>query len=48
MIEMVNAILHCVVTGLFTALFLTFFSWTGLLPFVVIFNEDDTEEEDEE
>lgn len=44
MIEAVNAILHCLVTGFFSALFILLFARFGLLPIAVSMSVADFEE----
>jgi hypothetical protein len=47
MTAMFNALLECLVTGLFTALWLAFFSFIGLVPMMFIsYAEEPKEEED--
>ena len=48
MITAFNAILECLVTGLFTALFLVLFAMIGWLPITLVLTAEQMEELDED
>lgn len=48
MVEIVNTLIECVVTGITTALCLLFFGKMGWLPFMLIMTEDMLPPEGEE
>lgn len=48
MIEAFNALLSCLVTGLFTALFLAWFAHIGILPITLVLPIDQLEEIEED
>ncbi|MGL5388957.1 MAG: hypothetical protein ACRDCA_24305 [Serratia sp. (in: enterobacteria)] len=47
MVEIIDRLVECVITGLATALFLLFFGKMGWLPFMLIMTEDMLPPEDD-
>lgn len=47
MVAALNALLECLVTGFFTALFIGVLAYYGILPIVFVLPKEEEEEEDE-